>query len=417
MFIIAPTLRILLCHRIVKKGKAALIHSPHWVAGDIFARSNYRCSTTMGENGIRLVVAGVNFHKTSLAVRNKFALTTEHIKSIYSDKESGKEPHFFVLSTCNRTEIYSTAAQPQQLLKMLAQHNQIAADDLDQYAFIKQGDEAMKHLFRVASGLDSQILGDYEIIGQLKNAFVMAKEYNRTNGYMEKAVNGALQASRQVKKSTTLSDGTTSVSYATIQLLKETAGDRHLNVCLLGLGKIGTLTLKNLRNYLPQYNVTVVNRNESKAQTAANEYQVDYAPYNNQQEVLAHADVLIVATGADHAVISKEDIAQSNVKLIFDLSVPSNVSADVREISGVKFYNIDELSQIVNKTIALRMGELPLAEQIIEEHYNEFRQWEERRSIYKNQAETQLTDNQRANDTNSNKGQQTSIVASPRSED
>lgn len=371
----------------------------------------------MGENGIRLVVAGVNFHKTSLAVRNKFALTTEHIKSIYSDTESGKEPHFFVLSTCNRTEIYSTAAQPQQLLKMLAQHNQIAADDLDQYAFIKQGDEAMKHLFRVASGLDSQILGDYEIIGQLKNAFVMAKEYNRTNGYMEKAVNGALQASRQVKKSTTLSDGTTSVSYATIQLLKETAGDRHLNVCLLGLGKIGTLTLKNLRNYLPQHNVTVVNRNESKAQTAANEYQVDYAPYNNQQEVLANADVLIVATGADHAVISKEDIEQSNVKLIFDLSVPSNVSADVRQINGVQFYNIDELSQIVNKTIELRMGELPLAEQIIDEHYNEFRQWEERRSIYKNQAETQLTDNERANDTNSNKGQQTSTVAGPRSEE
>lgn len=371
----------------------------------------------MVENGIRLVVAGVNFHKTSLAVRNKFALTTEHIKSIYSDIDSGKEPHFFVLSTCNRTEIYSTAPQPEQLLKMLAEHNSIDATDMDEYAFIKEGDEAMKHLFRVASGLDSQILGDYEIIGQLKNAFVMAKEHNRTNGYMEKAVNGALQASRQVKKSTTLSDGTTSVSYAAIQLLKETAGDRHLNVCLLGLGKIGTLTLKNLRNYLPQHNVTVVNRNESKAQTAATEYQVDYAPYNNQQEVLAHADVLIVATGADHAVISKEDIEQSNVKLIFDLSVPSNVSADVRQINGVQFYNIDELSQIVNKTIALRMGELPIAEQIIDEHYNEFRQWEERRSIYKNQAETQLTDNQRANDTNSNTGQQTSTVAGPRSEE
>lgn len=369
----------------------------------------------MVEDGIRLVVAGVNFHKTSLEARNKFALTTEHIKSIYSDLDSSKEPHFFVLSTCNRTEIYSTAQQPEQLLAMLAEHNHIDAQDMDEYAFIKEGDEAVKHLFRVASGLDSQILGDYEIIGQLKNAFVLAKEHTRTNGYMEKAVNGALQASRQIKLRTTLSDGTTSVSYAAIQLLKETAGDRHLNVCLLGLGKIGTLTLKNLRNYLPQHNVTVVNRNETKAQSAATEYKVDYAPYNSQQEVLANADVLIVATGADHAVISKEDIADSNVKLIFDLSVPSNVSADVRQINGVQFYNIDELSQIVNKTIEQRMGDLPLAEQIIAEHYNEFRQWEERRSIYKNQAETQndTTVDKRANDTNSNTGKQTCTVAGP----
>lgn len=416
MFIIALTLRTCNCHGIVKKGSVPPIQRPGKGVANIFARSNHRCSTIMVENGIRLVVAGVNFHKTSLAVRNKFALTTEHIKSIYSNLESSKEPHFFVLSTCNRTEIYSTAQQPAQLLNMLAEHNQIEEKDMAEYAFVKEGEEAVKHLFRVAAGLDSQILGDYEIIGQLKNAFTLAKEHNRTNGYMEKAVNGALQASRQVKKSTTLSDGTTSVSYAAIQLLKETAGDRHLNVCLLGLGKIGTLTLKNLRNYLPQHNVTVVNRNESKAQNAANEYKVDFAPYNNQQEVLANADVLIVATGADHAVIGKEDIANSNVKLIFDLSVPSNVSADVREISGVKFYNIDELSQIVNKTLELRMGELPLAESIIDEHHNEFRQWEERRDIYKKQAETQISNNERANDTNSNTGQQTSTVASPRSE-
>lgn len=370
----------------------------------------------MGEDGIRLVVAGVNFHKTSLEVRNKFALTTEHIKNIYSDLSNAHVGDFFILSTCNRTEIYSTTKQPQLLLNILAEHNHIDIKDVKEYAFIKEGDEAAKHLFRVAAGLDSQILGDYEIIGQLKNAFIMAKQYNRTNGYMEKLVNGALQASRQVKSRTSLSDGTTSVAYAAIQLLKEKAGDTKYNVCLLGLGKIGTLTLKNLCNYLPQHNVTVVNRNESKAQTAASEYSVDYAPYNSQQEVLAHADVLIVATGADHAVITKQDIEDSNVKLVFDLSVPSNVSADVREINGVQFYNIDELSDIVNNTIDQRRIELPLAEQIIEEHYEEFRSWEERRSIYTNKnAETQndITVDNRANDTNSNPGKQACTVAGP----
>lgn len=370
----------------------------------------------MVEDGIRLVVAGVNFHKTSLEVRNKFALTTEHIKSIYSDLSNAHVGGFFILSTCNRTEIYSTTQQPDELLKVLAEHNHIADSDIQNYAFIKTGDEAVKHLFRVASGLDSQILGDYEIIGQLKNAFILAKQYNRTNGYMEKLVNGALQASRQVKSRTSLSDGTTSVAYAAIQLLKEKAGDTNYNVCLLGLGKIGTLTLKNLRNYLPQHNVTVVNRNETKAQHAATEYSVDYAPYRNQQEVLANANILIVATGADHAVITKQDIEQSSVKLVFDLSVPSNVSADVKEINGVQFYNIDELSEIVNNTIEQRRTELPLAEQIISEHYEEFNQWELRRSQYTNKnAETQndLKIDNRADNTNSNPGKQTCTVAGP----
>lgn len=381
----------------------------------VYLPCNHRCSTIMVEDGIRLVVAGVNFHKTSLEIRNKFALTTEHIKSIYSDLPREYVRDFFILSTCNRTEIYSTTQQPQLLLNMVAEHNHIDPKDIEQYAFIKEGDEAVKHLYRVASGLDSQILGDYEIIGQLKNAFILAKEYTRTNGYMEKLVNGALQASRQVKIRTSLSDGTTSVAYAAIQLLKEKAGSTNYNVCLLGLGKIGTLTLKNLRNYLPQHNVTVVNRNETKAQNAATEYSVDYAPYNNQQEVLANADVLIVATGADHAVITRQDIEESNVKLVFDLSVPSNVSADVKEINGVQFYNIDELSEIVNNTIDQRRFELPLAEQIIDEHYEEFRQWEERRSIYKNNAATQndITVDNRANDTNSNPGKQTCTVAGP----
>lgn len=341
----------------------------------------------MTEGSISLIVAGVSFRKTTLEIRNKFALTSEHVKRIYADN-TGKYPKdFFILSTCNRTEIYCTGTTPDTLLNLLSENTSATAEEVREYAFVKTGDEAVKHLFRVAAGMDSQILGDYEIIGQLKNAFVLAKTYGCTSGYMEKLLNSALQSSRQVKSRTALSDGTTSVSYAVIQLLKEAIGtqDTPMNVCLMGLGKIGTLTLKNLKHYLPQHKVTVLNRNESKAESAADQFDVDFAPFANQQDVFQNADVLIVATGAEHAIISKKDLTNSKVKLIFDLSVPSNVHPDVKEIEDLQHYNIDELSVIVNQAIEARRSEIPVAENIIAEHLNEFRQWEIRRAMYTTQ--------------------------------
>ncbi|HWB64943.1 MAG TPA: glutamyl-tRNA reductase [Chitinophagales bacterium] len=331
----------------------------------------------------RLVVAGVNFRKTSLEVRSKFALTTDSIRKIYEENNPEHPGDFFILSTCNRTEIYSTIQQPEKLIHLLAAHKDLSPDELINYTFTKTDNEAVKHLFRVASGLDSQILGDYEIVGQLKNAFNLAKGYGKTSGYVEKLINGAVQASKQVKNNTALSDGTTSVSYAVIQLLKNNIeSSSPLHVCLMGLGKIGTLTLKNLRCYLPQHQITLVNRNEEKAELTAGEYKVSYAPFASQQEVMSSADILIVATGADHPIITKSDVEQSRVKLVFDLSVPSNVSPEVKNLEGIQMYDIDELSKIVNDTIESRRTEIPIAESIIDEHIDEFRQWEERRNIF-----------------------------------
>jgi len=331
----------------------------------------------------RLVVTGVNFRKTALEVRNKFALTTENIKHIYEDLNYQKPDDFFILSTCNRTEIYGITNQPELLVNFLLHYSHAKEEESRNYTFIKDGEEAVQHLFQVASGLDSQILGDYEIIGQLKNAFALSKTHNCLSGYMEKLVNSSRQASRQVRKNTCISDGTTSVSYAVIQLLKqEITHCNAMNICLMGLGKIGTLTLKNLKCYLPQHKITLVNRNEVRAEAAAHEYKVDFVKLEEQDEVLQNSDVLIVATGADHPLITKQQIESSKIKLLFDLSVPSNVRADVKEISGLKFYDIDSLSKIVNETISKRKNQVPVALEIIDEHIADFKEWEKRKALY-----------------------------------
>lgn len=327
-----------------------------------------------------LTIVGVNYHNAPLEIRNKFAFSANAIQRIYQDTPSAHD--IFILSTCNRTEIYTTSGELNKLFQVFENYTAVTKEEISKYTFVKEGDEAIRHLFKVASGIDSQILGDYEIVRQIKNAFTLAKEYNKVSGLLEKLVNASLKASKQIRATTNISDGTTSVSYAAVKLLKQEAGDNAQNICLMGLGKIGALTLKNLLNYLPNHSLTLINRDQSKAEAFASDYNVKYAKEDQHKEVLNSSDTLIVATGADHALITKEHIAGTSIKLIFDLAVPSNVSSDVREIKGVKLFDIDQLSKIVDETIENRKKQIPQAMEIIEENIGEYKEWQKRRSQY-----------------------------------
>jgi len=281
------------------------------------------------------------------------------------------------------------------MMEIFRLHHQVDEKEIQDYTFIKNGDDAIRHLFRVASGIESQILGDYEIVGQLKNAFSLAKEYNKVGGMLERLVGTSLKTSKQVRATTTISDGTTSISYAVVQLLKKHASyDSSRRICLMGLGKIGTLTLKNLRHYLPENEITLVNRNEAKAETLAKEYKVSAAGSENMVEVLSASDILVLATGADHAVITREDIEKSNVRLIYDLTVPSNLSEDVKKVEGLTIYDIDQLSQIVNETLSKRKEQVPHAEAIIDENIDEFKEWKKRRDSFHSTANERPPDSQ-----------------------
>lgn len=333
-----------------------------------------------------LSVAGVNYHKTALDIRSRFAFSTEQIKQIYEENPSAVKSPFFILSSCNRTEIYSLGAEAEELISVLTTNHQLTENEISSNVFVKKGEDVMKHIFRVASGLDSQIIGDYEITGQLKNAFFLAKSYGRVDGYMEKLINTALQISKRIKNETALSDGTTSVSYAVIQMLKQLEnGPDTKRVCLLGLGKIGSHTLKNLRHDLPGHHVTLVNRNEAKAELAAGEYGISYAPFDLQQEAIMNSDILIVATGAKAPIVHPENLYGSPVKMVFDLSVPNNVHPDVAKMDNLRLYNIDEISQLVNQTIEQRKIEVPKAEAIIDEQFTELIDWHNRRLFYLSQ--------------------------------
>src|SRR5579859_5643424 len=220
----------------------------------------------------KFYLVGVNFQKTDTQHRSRFSVTTAKNEEAYRQSSACLE-HFLILSTCNRTEIYGFAPCEYVLLAFLkslsvATHSEIAAN-----AYIKEGDDAVTHLLTVASGLDSQIPGDYEIIGQIRKAFQLAKDSGRSDGFIERVVNQANQISKAIKNTTAFSDGTVSVSYAVAQQVKKIAAQTGLSkICVVGLGKIGNSTLKYLLQHVSGAEIIIVNRDEQKLADVASSH-------------------------------------------------------------------------------------------------------------------------------------------------
>ena len=232
-------------------------------------------------------------------------------------------------------------------------------------------------MFRIGTGLESQILGDYEIVGQLRQSFKMAKAQNTINAYLERLLNCVMQASKKVKNETKLSSGTTSLSYAAVQyIIKNLPDYNSKNILVFGLGKMGKHTCKNLAEYTQNKTVCLINRTAEKAVEFVKEHDsIRNAFIEDLAEEIEKSDVLIVSTGASKPTITKEQISKNKELLILDLSMPENVDKDVTDIKGISLVNVDALSKITDETLAVRLEEVPTAEAIIEVHKKEFNDW------------------------------------------
>lgn len=323
----------------------------------------------------RFCVAGINYHKADIAVRGSFSVSKEDFVSIAASARAQLIRSVFVVSTCNRTEIYGFVENVMQLAVLLAEHTRGNIQDFLQYAYLKSGKEAVQHLHNVASGLDSQILGDYEILGQLKQAVDAAAANQVLGPIMNRTLSYAFQASKKIKTDTALSSGTVSVSYAAIELLKETPGIDQKKILVIGAGKFGGNVCKNLREYLPQTAVSLMNRTDETAKVLADKAGVIFIPYKEMQEAIRVADIVIVCTNAQDATVLPS-MLNNEEKLVLDLSVPANVHADVKALPGVRVIDVDEISTtILDKTIARRKAEVPKAKEILEHYQQEFYTW------------------------------------------
>lgn len=328
-----------------------------------------------------LCVAGINYRKSDISIRGKFSLLPEHSILLLQQAVSKKFPGCMVLSTCNRTEIYGMCDHPHELIEMLCIHTHGNMKEFIEHGYQYQGLSTIEHLFKVAAGLDSQIIGDYEILFQLKQAAKLAKDYNCLNSFMERVVNYALQASKEIKTTTKLSSGTVSVSYAAIEIIKEKIADlSNKKILLVGTGKFGHHIGNNLKTYIPGASLFFTNRTDEKALKLAIECDAELVPYKYLALEADAADIIIVSSAAENYTIHPSFFTTLKSRLILDLSVPQNVNPAVGNISGISLLNVDEISVILDKTISLRQAEIPKAMSVINTTIDNLMEWYHKQS-------------------------------------
>ena len=332
--------------------------------------------------GTYFYAIGLSYKKADAETRGKFSLNEDGKANILREAVLLGIDSLIIISTCNRTEIYGFAQHPFQLIKLLCDNAIGTIDEFQKVAYVYKGEEAISHMFRVGSGLDSQILGDFEIIYQLKNAAIQSKNKGLLNAFLERLVNSVIQASKRIKTETNISSGATSVSFASVQYILNTVSDiSSKSILLFGTGKIGRNTCENLVKHTNNSHITLINRTKDKAEKVAGKFNLIVKEYGQLQEEISKADVLIVATGAQNPTVDKHLIQLNKELLILDLSIPKNVDENVQELSNISLVHLDYLSQITDETIENRKLHIPLAEKIIFEIQNEFRAWLETRKF------------------------------------
>lgn len=325
---------------------------------------------------------GLSYKKADAEMRGKFSLDENAKLNLLHQAKSNGIESLLVTSTCNRTEIYGFAQHPFQLIKLLCEHSNGTVEDFQQVAYVFKNKEALNHMFRVGTGLDSQILGDFEIISQIKQSFNHSKKLGLANSYMERLVNTVIQASKKVKNETNLSSGATSVSFASVQYIMNNVVDiGNKNILLFGTGKIGRNTCENLVKHTKNEHIVIINRTKSTAEKVAGKFNLIVKDYADLQLEIQKADVLVVATGAQNPTVDLEILKLKKPILILDLSIPKNVDENVKGNEFVTLVHLDQLSQVTDATIEKRKKHIPAAEKIIDEVIAEFLIWSKTRKF------------------------------------
>lgn len=331
-------------------------------------------------------VLSISFEKADAETRGKFAFFDENIKNFVNEIHDENLGDAFVVSTCNRTEIYTTTPNYLLIAELYCKTIGVSLTEFMKYVNILKHEEALNHLFRVAAGLESQIIGDFEIIGQIKNAYHrFKKEKQNSNPFLERAINSAIQISKRIKNETGISNGAASVSYAAVHyILKNQTQISDKNILLLGVGEIGQNTVENLVKHVYKPKVKIANRSSDKAEKIAEKYKIPHIEFADFNDELKKTDILIVATGAQHPIINKTHFPNGKETLVIDLSIPNNVEKNITENQNVSLVDGDELSLHISETMIQRQKEIPKAEEIIKEMTKDFLEWEKKRKLAPN---------------------------------
>ncbi|HWP46674.1 MAG TPA: glutamyl-tRNA reductase [Candidatus Limnocylindrales bacterium] len=335
---------------------------------------------------MNIIVVGLNHRTAPVEIREKLAFFDKELEKPLTQLHQAKGIlENFIISTCNRVEIYSVVSSTEEGIRtvkeFLATYQQVERSVLEKYLYVYEGDQAVAHIFRVASSLDSMILGEPQILGQMKAAYKIACESNTTRFFLHTLMHKAFKVAKAVRTETGISRNAVSVSFAAVELAKKIFGSlQDKQVLIIGAGEMGELAVRHLISEGVQ-RVLVTNRTYERAVELAKAFQGTAIPFDRISEALITIDIVISSTGSPHYLLKYEDIKallslrKNRPMFLIDIAVPRNLDPDINQLDNVYLYDIDDLQAVVEANIRERAKEAQRAEEIIQQEVLQFSKW------------------------------------------
>ena len=324
---------------------------------------------------MKLFVAGLSYKTAPVEVREKLALTPDRLRCHGCRlKLSGNLSELVLVSTCNRVELYGVAPDGSRNLERLFEQFSREDFDFSPYLYVKESEEAIRHLFSVTSGLDSLVIGETEITGQIKTAYLAAQQAGLTGRVTNRLFQTALQTAKEVRTQTGIGRGATSVGSVAVELA-ERIFDHDFStktILIIGAGKMGEACVRHLAKKGAR-SVLVANRSFERAEGLAREFCGTAVRFEELFAAMAQADIVVSSTGAPQTIIHKDDMAQvmgarrDRPLFLIDIAVPRDIDTDVEKVDGVFLYNVDHLESIVMENVKSRQAELGRCRNLIGE--------------------------------------------------
>ena len=335
---------------------------------------------------MHLLLLGVSHRTAPVDLRERLDFSSRDVgAAVESLAARSSATESIVLSTCNRSEIYVASADSsrarEELIVFLGDYHQLAREAFLPHLFSHEDTTAAHHLFRVAAGLDSLVLGEPQILGQVKDAFQAAAERRCTGPLLSKTFHWAFGVGKRVRTETALGEGAVSISFAAVALARKIFGRLEgRRVLVVGAGEISALTAQHLRSH-GAGEIVITNRTAAAADALANQVAGRAVPWTDMASSMVHADIVVTATGSQRPIITRADVEaatgrrRSDPLFIIDIAVPRDVDPKVAEIEQVFLYNVDDLQGIVSENLARRGAEIARAEAIVAEELARFTSW------------------------------------------
>ncbi|RMG43678.1 MAG: glutamyl-tRNA reductase [Candidatus Dadabacteria bacterium] len=330
-------------------------------------------------------VAGLSHHTAGIEIREKFSFGEREILSIRGELLEAGIKNYVVLSTCNRTELYAQAESPEALREFFKRR--INSDSLSEIVYLKSGREAFKHLFSVACGMDSQLIGETEILGQIKKAWQIAAQAKTLNALLNAAFQKAIYTGKRVRTETAISAGSLSLASLAVHVA---AGKRPLlnesKIAVVGTGEMGRRIMRELLDYQPQ-ETFIVSHTRSYAEEVAAEFGGRALSITEFPNVLTQCDIIFCASASPHPVLDRsllpmlaDSVAPAGL-LVLDLGMPRNVEPELKGSPLITLYDLDDLKELATKHRNRRLEALPRAGSIVEEELQELFNWIKARRV------------------------------------